>query len=496
MSWLENLVQDLHYALRTLFRGPAFSLVALLSLALGIGANTAIFSVINAVMLRAMPVDRPGQLVQIQRGGFRAGPGFSYPQFERLRDQNRVFEGVLAASDVRLHARIGSDPEAAKGQYVSSNFYSLLGVRPFIGRTFAPAGSEPDGSPVAVLHYGFWQRVFGGDPSVIGRTLLVNDKQYSIIGVASPGFVGIDTADASDFAVPVETSGEWLTFEVYWIQIVGRLKPGASIRQATANLNTIYGQDLAKVESTRREAERTWIEANSAASGIARVRDRYSKSLFILVAIAGAVLLIACANVANLLLARTAARRKEFGVRLSLGATRSRIISQMMTESMTLCALGGLAGILFARWGSTLLVALISSGQDTINIDAHLDWLVLLFAAAASVLASLMIGLLPAIRATRMHPGVAIRETRAGRLRAVFVVAQVALSLVLVAGAGLFLNTLRNLENNGRWFPPRTCCTSGRSGRRWQDIRIRGCSSFTGHCSIGSANPPAFARPA
>jgi predicted permease len=462
IALLESTFNDLRYAMRQLLRAPGFTVAAAVSLAFGIGANTAIFSAIDAVMLRSIPVERPAEIVQVQHWivGYPPSWGwavFPYAEFKAFREHNQVFVDAAAASRRTAMARIGADPEAGKGAYVSTNFYAMLGVQPFIGRLF----SESDTAGSVVLHYGFWRRVYGGDPSAIGRTLVVDDKPAAIIGVAAPRFDGIDTGEPLDFAVANDLATGSSLKETRsgpnapLFQIVGRLKPGVTIAQAAANLNVIYSPIL--LERGSKDAAlgipkraQDWITVRPAASGIARVRDDYSRALLILIAIAAAVLLIACVNVANLLLARAAARRRELGVRLCLGAGRGRIISQMMTESLALCAMGGVAGVAIARWFAAGMRAMLASGRQPVELDLRLDWRVLMFSLAATMLASALVGVLPALRATRLRPADAVRGTTGAAessvLRGGFTVLQVALSLVLVAGAGLFIATLRNLE--------------------------------------------------
>jgi len=457
-AFFETIGKDLRFALRTMRKNPAFAATAVLTLALGIGANTAIFSAIDAVMLRTIAVERPHELVQVQQWLPEYNPGwawaiFTYSDFTLFRDNNQVFADMAAASRRIANARIGADPEAGKGAYVSANFYSMLGVRPYIGSLAIDWST-------AVLDYRFWERVYGGDPSVIGRALVVDDKSYTIAGVAALGFDGIDAGEPLDFTVPIEVSGTSAVSHGQfgpnspWLQIVARLKPGRSISQAAANLNVIYApifaDRVAQFAAQHRHAPIDWITVRSAASGISRVRDDYSRAFLILIAVAGAVLLIACVNVTNLLLARSAARTREFGVRLCLGAGRARVVSQIMTESLTLCLAGGIAGMMLARWIGASLAGMLASGRQTVELDLHLDARVLVFTFALTTFATIIVGLVPALGATRVSPNDLTRRTSPFQgsrwIRIGFLVAQVAVSLVLVAGAGLFLATLRNLE--------------------------------------------------
>ena len=456
INWIENFVSDSRYTLRGLLKSPGFAAAVIASLALGIGANTAIFSAIDAVMLRTIPVARPAELVQVQQWLPEGRPNwawaiFSYPDYKMFRDQNAVFADAAAISRRIASARIGSDAAAAKGAYISSNFYSLLGVQPFLG-SFS---SEPY---TAVLCYGFWQRVYTSDPSVIGRTFVVDDKSYTIAGVAAPGFDGIDAGEPLDFTEPIEFSGSAAVSHAQfgpmspWLQVIARLKPGVSLAQAAANLNVIYAPVLAdfaqRAAANHMRPLIDWITVRSASRGISRVHDDYAHALVILIAITGAVLLIACVNVATLLLARAASRGREFGVRLCLGAGRARMISQMMTESLVLSVAGGIGGIVLARWSGAALAAILASGRQTVELNLRLDWRLLAFTVAITALVCVTVGIVPAVRATHANLAAATRgaANHSGILRAGFIAVQVGITLVLVAGAGLFLATLRNLE--------------------------------------------------
>jgi predicted permease len=452
----ENLAQDLRYAARAMGRSRAFTAVAVLSLALGIGANTAIFSVLHAVTLRLLPVQHPAELVEFHRGEpgqLQPGGGFSYPIFERLRADNRTLAGMAAVSLTTLRAT-GTD--GGEGVYATGNFYELLGVRSAIGRTFTEADTA---TPVSVIGYGYWQRVFGGDPGVLGKTLIVEGKPFTIVGVSARGFTGVQPGRMPDFAVPMAFEpylrrASWLKRPGFnWMAIVGRLKGGVGIEQAQANLDAGFKQFLddnaGQVESASRERfPRQVLTLSGGGRGLSGLRYQYAKPLYLLMAVAGAVLLLACVNLANLLLARASARRRELAIRVALGAGRGRIVSQLMIEALLLAIVGGGLGIAFARWTSKLLLSLLPG----VVVEAGLNGTVLGFTVGVCVASALLFGLGPALRAARVQPGPDLKAGMSGkeagsggRLRALFVVTQVAVSLILVVGATLFSTSLRNL---------------------------------------------------
>jgi len=467
----DQLRQDIRYGLRQLRRSPGFTAAAVVTLALGIGANTSIFSVVNAMMLRPLPVRDPAQLVEVAQGG----PTFSYPAFRRFRDENHVFLGVLGVYWQKgLDATINGQAETLDAQLVSGNFFSLLGVDAVSGRTFT---TEEDGlpgrNPVAVISYGYWKKRFGLDPSVVGKSITLNKTPFTILGVTPPEFSGIWLGFPADVYVPMTMVGvlhedrSWLNNTgTHWIHIMGRLKPGTSPGQALADLALIHGETLEDDRTVNRsEAEERFLNSLRLAvvpaeSGLTfDLRQQFSQPLAILMAMVGFVLLIACINVANLSLARAATRQKEIAVRLAIGAGRRRLIRLLLTESLLLASTGGAAGYLLAYWSGTMLASLVSMawglGWGSPRLDLQPDPRVLAFTAGVSLLVGVVFGLIPAIRATRPDLTPALKENgrKIGASRSsmglgkTLVVSQVALSLLLLFGAGLLVRTLRNLEN-------------------------------------------------
>jgi len=469
--WEDDMIQDLRFGVRMLLKSKAFTAVAVLSLALGIGANTAIFSLLDAVLLKLLPVERPEQLYLIQNVGPRNpfGNAPPYPCFERVRHQSQSFTGLAAFTPQSPKLRIDGQLEEVTGQLASGNYFSLLGVRAVLGRTFSPADDTvpgrggPEGL-VAVISHNYWTRRFGGDPAVIGKVVQLDNNPVTIIGVTPPDFFGLFHGTEVNITLPMMTAGaDRLTEKaLWWFQAVGRLKPKASLEQARVELDTIFQafMDGANFNAERRRDSFVRIELASASRGLSTLRRQFSQPLQALMAIVALVLLIACANVANLLLARAAARRKEFAVRLALGASRFRLVRQSLTENLLLVTLGGLLGLVFARWGGTFLTNFFATGQRRLFVNLSLDYRVLLFTAGVALLTGLLFGLAPALQASRIDPNHALKDgaSASTRVRSRFgkslVVAQVALSLPLLVGAGLFLRTLHNLRNVDAGFRP------------------------------------------
>jgi predicted permease len=458
---LATFWQDLRYALRGMRRSPAFTAVAVLSLALGIGANTAIFSLINALMLRALTVHDPGRLVELL---FKA-PGqdhfnaFDWRNYQHYRENNHVFSGLIAASDTpfAIHGD-GLEPEIVRGGFVSTNYFSTLGVNPVLGRLIGPQDGSP-GSPanVAVVGWSYWRNRFNSDRAIVGRQISDGNHPLTIVGVAPRGFVGLEPANPQDIWLPLtaQQPGNATTAQ-YWLKLAARLKPGVSIEQARAEMNVLWQWTLEEeFKANDDRSVRDWkVEVQPAGAGLSHLRDQFGKPALVLLAVVALLLLIACANIASLLLARGAARRREMAVRVSLGAGRLRLLRQELTESVLLSASGGLLGILLANWGTGLLVRIMGSGPQRVELQVHPDLVVLLFTAAIALLTGILFGLAPAWQTFRSAPMFFLRESaKAGESRGhrrfgkSLVVAQVALSVALLSTASLFVRHLSQLEH-------------------------------------------------
>ena len=484
---LERLGQDLRYALRQLAANPGFASIAVLSLALGIGANTAIFGLIDHVMLRSLPVRNPEELQLIRAT-------VSYPSFEQVRDRNGVYSSlfgvhVMPSLDVN---NLGS----AAGELVSGNYFQTLGVRAALGRTLLPEDDlAPELSPVAVISYGYWKRVFGGSANVLGKKIQVktgdsgagtsgldvydnpgsrsvDGAALTIVGVASPEFFGDAVGTSMDIWIPMMMQPAVMPGRPFlkqrkasWVNMMGRLKPGLSQRQASAELIVLWRRILTDeagsqiTEKQRREIAESTLKTESGEKGFGRIRRQFSQPLLVLMTVVGLVLLIACLNVANLLLARATARRREIGVRLSLGAGRLRLIRQFLTESLLLAAIGGVLGIAVAYAGTRVLLLMLSDVGLPLAIPFETDLRTLGFMAAISVTTGVLFGLAPALRATRITLAETLKEAgrassgRGGTAK-LLVGAQVAVSMLLLIGAGLFLRTLYNLKTQDVGYNP------------------------------------------
>jgi predicted permease len=465
---MDSLIKDVRYGVRSLLKRPGFTLIAVLTLALGIGANTAIFSVVNATLMRPLPVSDPDRLVFV----FHGSPGsvFSYPDYAAFRDQNNVFDGLLAFGGITASLNSNDQTDQVTGAIVSGNFFDVIGVRAQLGRVISTEDDKTPGAhPVAVISQGLWQKRFAGDPTVVGRQLLLNGNAFTIIGVLPAGFDGLQMGAVRDLYVPLMMqasmrppragySGEMNPDLLQvrgnrWLSSVGRLKPGVTSEQAQASLALIAKQ-LEEAYPTTNRNRGVSISALSESDN-PRNRQQLSSVARLLMAVVGIVLLIACANVANLLLARSSARTKEIAVRLAIGATRARIVRQLLTEGVLLATLGGAAGLLLAWWISRSLSATPPpAGALPITPQFSIDLRVLLFTLGISLLAGVVFGLAPALRASRPALIPALKDdaaafferTRTFSLRNLLVVTQVALSVVLLIAAGLFLRSLQQAQ--------------------------------------------------
>jgi predicted permease len=500
---MESFLQDLRFGVRMLVKNPGFTLIAVLILALGIGANTAIFSLIDAVLLKMLPVERPEQLYFINNAAPSMGatPSLAppYPCFERFRDGNRSFIGLAAFSMIDPRIKIDGQIEEVRGQRVSGNYFSLLGVPALVGRTFTPADDAmpgqggPDGI-VAVISHSYWTRRFGQSPEVIGKTVQLGNRPVTIIGVTPPGFHGLFPGAEINISLPITVAGAGMIPQKTstWFRAVGRLKPGVPVEQARVELDTLFQTylDELKVSAEGRRDNFARIELAPASKGLDTLRRQFSRPLQVLMAIVALVLLIACTNLANLLLVRAAARRKEFAVRLALGASRLRLLRQMLTESLLLVSLGGLLGLFVARWGSAFLVSFFATGRGRLFVNLPLDYRVLLFTGGAALITGLVFGVAPALQTIRIDPGPALKGSAGtstlarSRFGKVLVVAQVAFSLLLLIGAGLFVRTLYNLKQYDVGFrrdgvltmrvnPAETVYQGTRLTNLWKDLLAR-----------------------
>ncbi len=460
---LDAFLQDLRYAIRALRSSPAFAAVAILSLALGIGANTAIFSLIDSVILKTLPVSHPEQLLQVTIGkdGY-----YTNPIWEQVRDRQDVFSGIFAYGGGRFNLAAGGEARYAEGNFVAGQFFETLGLRTVLGRTLTPADDQRGCPGTAVLSYGFWQKEYGGRADVVGKNISLDNHPFEILGVIAPGFTGVDVGRAIDLYVPVCAEkiirGENSMLDrrsTWWMRVIGRPKPGVPGSQVTARLKTLAPAifEATTPPNWKPEDQASYrtrsFETQPVSNGLSNVRKEYQQALMILMGITGLVLLIACANVANLLLARSAARQREIAIRMALGSGRGRLIRQLLTESLILSLTGAALGILFAQWGTRLLVGFLSDGRGKTFLDLSIDSRVLAFTAGVAIVTALLFGLAPAWRGTRVNPQSAMKANSRGVIEGskfglgkALVVLQVALSLVLVVGAGLMLSTFFRLE--------------------------------------------------
>ncbi|MGH9432373.1 MAG: ADOP family duplicated permease [Terriglobia bacterium] len=504
--FVAEFLADLRYGVRQLHRNPGFTAVAIITLALGIGANTAIFSLIDAVMLRSMPVRDPAQLVLFRwtahhspringyssfgdcpGGNARTNPtgcSFPIPVFKKIQSETKAFSSVAALAGPAELDLTGNGPaRMASGEVVSGGYFSMLGVSAVVGRTIGPDDDLPNAAPVAVLSYAFWQSAYGGQKSVVGRTMTLNNVPFAIVGVAAPGFTHLSPGKTQDFWLPIATLPrlgiDWgrniKDLSNWWLVILGRLKPGVSAGQAQAAASLLFRDEMLNgAKPLSKPQDDPAITLVPAQEGLTGQRVEFSTPLYVLMCAVGLILLIACANVGGLLLARATTRTKEMAVRLAMGAPRARILRQLLTESVMLSVAGGALGIIFAYWGVHVITALISSNaRDPFPFVVAPDWRILVFTISVSLLTGILFGLAPAFRSTRVDLAPALKESasmapgggtlprRKLHLGNALVIAQVGLSVVVLIGAGLLVRTLANLRSINPGFDTRNILLFG-----------------------------------
>jgi predicted permease len=485
-GWLDSALRDLQYSFRTLARTPGFTAIAVLTLALGIGANTAIFTLLDQVLLRLLPVKNPQQLVLLTMRGHHygnnwGGNAISHPMFRDFQAHNEVFSEMFCRFPIAASLSFGGQSERVAVELVSGTYFSTLGVGSARGRLFTPEDDRvPSGHSLLVLSYDFWKTRFAGDPAIVGKTLMLNNYKMTVIGVAQQGFDGVELGQSPKIFIPIMMQPQIIIGNpndmlkdrrTRWVNAFGRLKPGVSQQQAKAALQPFMHsmleqevQEAAFAHASaydRQEFLKSWIDVLPGSQGRSYTRSALSTPLWVLMATTGAVLLIACANLANLLLVRGSARTKEIAIRLAIGATRWQIIRQLLIESLSLSCLGGLAGLAFAFWADKALMGVyLPSDSGGLNISSTPDLRILLFTFAVTILTGIIFGLVPAMQTTKPNIAGTLKD-QAGAvvggghngLRKGLVVAQVTLSLLLLVGAGLFVRSLANLRNLGPGFP-------------------------------------------
>jgi putative ABC transport system permease protein len=488
VGWLDTVFRDLKYTYRTLARAPGFTAVAVLTLALGIGANTAIFSLLDQVLLRLLPVKDPQQLVLLTMKGRHYGSNWggnaiSHPMFRDFRDHNEVFSDMFCRFPTSASLSFGQQSERVFVELVSGTYFSTLGVVPAMGRILTPEDDVvPSGHPFVVLNYNFWKTRFAGDPQVVGRTLNLNNYKMTVVGVAQAGFDGVELGFSPKIFIPIMMQPQIVvgnpedmlkTRRTRWVNTFGRLKPGISQQQAKAALQP-FMHSMLEMEVQQKEFNRASkydrdeflkcsIDVLPGSQGRSYTRRQLTTPLWVLMATTGVVLLIACANLANLMLVRGSGRVKEIAVRLAMGATRPRIIGQLLIESLSLSVLGGITGLAVAFWADRALMKIyLPSDSGGMNISSAPDLRILLFNLAVTLLTGIIFGLVPALQTTKPNIAGTLKDQAGAvvggggnhRLRKGLVVVQVTLSLLLLVGAGLFVRSLANLRNLGPGFSP------------------------------------------
>jgi putative ABC transport system permease protein len=479
-----DIVRDVRYAARVLAKNSVFTVVAVLTLALGIGANTAIFTLLDQVLLRLLPVKEPQQLALLTMRGDHygnnwGGNAISYPMYRDFQDRNEVFSGMFCRFPTQVSLTFNGQAERVDAELVSGTYFNVLGVTTILGRTFTPEEDRaPDASPLIVLSYNYWRQRFGGDAGVLGKTLSINKYPMTVIGVTQPGFDGVELGFSPKLFIPVTMQKEALIVpndmlkdrRSRWVNAFGRLKPGVTLERAKASLQPFMHsmlemevKEAAFAHASAYDREqflKCTIDVLPGSQGRSYVRPELATPLWVLMAITGVVLLIACANLANLLLARATGREKEVAVRLAVGASRMRIVRQLLVETLCLSGLGGFMGLAFAFWADRALMAIyLPADSAGLNISTAPDTRILLFTAAVTILTALAFGLVPALKTTKPDIGKTLKDQAGavvgghGKLRKTLVVAQVALSLLLLIGAGLFVRSLSNLSKLGPGFP-------------------------------------------
>ncbi|HEU4509154.1 MAG TPA: ABC transporter permease [Pyrinomonadaceae bacterium] len=484
---MDNLIKDIRYAIRGLIKRPGFVAIAVITLALGIGANTAIFSLVNTVLLRSLPVEKPGEIVSVSvRGKNDSMSAFSYLNYKDFRDRNDVLSGLLAYRFVPLSLSRGGSNERVWGYEVSGNYFDVLGVKAIHGRTFLPEEDKtPLTHPVVVLGYDGWQRRFGGNPGIVGKDVLLNNHQFRVIGIAPEGFKGTEYVYSPELWMPAAMMG-WAEPGASWLDDrhsknffgVGRLKPGVDARQAEASLNLLALQ-LGKEYPDSNEGQS--IKVGPPGFIIPELRNGVVSFTWVLMAAVALVLLVTCTNLAGLMLARATDRRKEIAIRLAMGANRLRLIRQLLTESILLSFAGGAAGVLLALWMLKVLLAFKPPIDFPLALDVNVDWRVLVFSLAVSLVAGAVFGIAPALQATRTNLVRTLKDTAAQggaartRLRSVLVVAQIAISLVVLIAAGLVVRTLQQLQTMNPGFNPQNAIKMS------FDLGLQGYDEARGH---------------